>query len=80
MIFSVLNIIPNLPNLPSEIIESMNKFLDLIFGSVELLGIFVPVILIKAAVPIVILIINFDKVYKAILWVLKKIPVFGVKE
>lgn len=80
ILISILSLLPDLPQLPESILNGLNNFLDLIFNNVGLLGLFIPISTIKVVVPLIIVIINFDKIYKLVMWVLKKIPVFGVKD
>lgn len=77
---SILSLLPNLPNLPESILTGLNNFLDLIFNNLGILGLFVPISTIKIVVPLILVIVNFDKIYKLVMWVLKKIPIFGVKD
>lgn len=77
---SILSLLPNLPNLPESILTGLNNFLDLIFNNLGILGLFVPISTIKIVVPLILIIVNFDKIYKLVIWVLKKIPIFGVKD
>lgn len=76
---TILSLIPNLPDLPSDLVEGANGFINLIFDNVGLLGLFVPISTIKVVVPLILLIVNFDKIYRLVIWILKKIPVFGIK-
>lgn len=76
---AILSLIPNLPDLPSGLVEGANGFINLIFDNVGLLGLFVPISTIKVVVPLILLIVNFDKIYRLVIWILKKIPVFGIK-
>lgn len=70
----VLSLLPDIPSLPEELLSSAYSFIDLIFDNVGLLGLFIPISTIKVVVPLVLVIVNFDKIYKLILWVLNKIP------
>ena len=80
ILISILSLLPTLPQLPDSILNGLNNFLDLIFNNSGLLGLFIPISTIKVVVPLIIVIINFDKIYKLVMWVFKKIPVFGVKD
>lgn len=70
----ILSILPDMPSLPDELLSSAYSFIDLIFDNVGLLGLFIPISTIKVVVPLVLVIVNFDKIYKLTLWVLNKIP------
>lgn len=70
----ILSILPDMPSLPDELLSSAYSFIDLIFDNVGLLGLFIPISTIKVVVPLVLVIVNFEKIYKLTLWVLNKIP------
>lgn len=76
---AVLSLIPNLPDLPVDLIEGANGFINLIFDNLGLLGLFIPISTIKIVVPLILVIVNFDKIYRLVIWTLKKIPVFGIE-
>lgn len=78
ILISILSLLPDLPQLPESILNGLNNFLDLIFNNSGLLGLFIPIPTIKVVVPLVLLIINFDKIYKLTLWVLNKIPIIDI--
>ena len=80
LLISILSLLPTLPQLPESILNGLNNFLDLIFNNVGLLGLFIPIQTIKIVVPLILVISNFDKIYKLVMWTLKKIPIFGVKD
>lgn len=75
---SVLNFI-NLPNLPDNILLSVNNFIDMIFQNLGIVGFFVRWDTIKIAVPLVIAIANLDKIYDGIMWIIRKIPMLGMQ-
>ena len=70
----ILSILPDIPSLSDELLSSAYSFIDLIFDNVGLLGLFIPISTIKVVVPLVLVIVNFDKIYKLTMWVLNKIP------
>lgn len=74
----ILSILPDMPSLPDELLSSAYSFIDLIFDNVGLLGLFIPISTIKVVVPLVLVIVNFDKIYKLTMWVLNKIPKFDI--
>lgn len=69
----------SLPQMPEQITTAINTFLDLIFDNVGLLGLFIRIDTIKLVVPVVIIIMNFEKLYHLTLWILKKIPMLNIK-
>jgi len=75
-IFSLLGV---LPNVPDGIIDVMEWFFDLIFeNGLGLVCLFLPIDYIKAMIPILIAVINFEHIYHAIMWVVRKIPMAGM--
>lgn len=74
------SLFPDIPNIPTELQNKIFNFLDMIFSNSEnILGLFIRIDTIKIVVPVLILIINFDKIYYLLLWVLKKIPILGIE-
>jgi len=74
----ILGILPNIPNLPASLLNSITSLFDLFFSNAGLLGLFIRIDTIKIIVPIVLLIINFDYIYKFAMWLIKKIPMLGI--
>ena len=67
-------ILPDLPSFPSDFLNSVNYVLDVIFSNLNLLGIFIRIDTIKITVPVLIAILNFDRIYMMIKWIINKIP------
>lgn len=80
LIIYVLDLLPNIPSVPDNISNSVFGFINLIFDNVGLLGIFLPLTLVKIIVPIWIAVEMFDKVYSVVFWVIRKIPILNIKE
>lgn len=78
VITTVFGILPSIPTF-TEAQTSINELFDLIFEFSGLLGVFVKVETIHLCIPIIILIWNFEHVYNLTLWIIKKIPMFGVQ-
>lgn len=77
LLFAVFSWI-NIPQLPADITSSLNGFIDLIFDNLTFLGFFIRPTTITLVIPILIILINFDKVYKLTMWILKKIPMLNI--
>ena len=74
------SIIPKIPDLPKSLHDSLFTYLDLIFDSgANLISLFIRVDTIKIVIPILIIIINADKIYQVIMWVVRKIPLLSMK-
>lgn len=76
---NIFSIIPKLPGLPQELHDKLFDFIDMIFtNGTNILSLFVRINTIKLAIPIIILIINLDKIYNLLMWILRKIPMLGL--
>lgn len=69
----------NLPPFPEVLASAIDTFLEIIFGSFSLLAFFVRPATIKIVVPVLIILINFEEVYKLTMFILKKIPFLNFK-
>lgn len=79
LLTTIFGILPDLPDMPTAIADGITSFLDIIFDNVGLLGVFIPISTIKVVIPIVVLIMNFDDIYKLVMFIIKKIPMLGVE-
>jgi len=77
LLFTVFSWI-NLPQFPEGLTNSLNNFIDLIFDNLSLLGFFIRPATITIVIPVLIILINFDKIYKLTMWILKKIPMLNI--
>ncbi len=68
----------NLPQMPEQLTSSIGTFLSLIFDNLSLLGFFIRPLTLTLTIPILIILLNFEQVYKLTIWILKKIPFLGV--
>lgn len=69
----------NIPKMPTDITNSINSFLDLIFDNLSLLGFFIRPTTLKIVIPVLIIILNFDLIYKIVMWLVRKIPFFNIR-
>ena len=58
--------------------NGVDNFLDLIFNNLTLLGFFIRPITLSIVIPILIILLNFEEIYKFVMWILKKIPVLNI--
>lgn len=69
----LLGILPNIPSFPEGILDSFEYITDLVVSVMGLLAyVLTPVILIFGLTSVLVL-LNFDNVYKAVLWFLHKV-------
>lgn len=69
----------NLPQFPENLTNSIDSFLSILFDNISLLGFFIRPVTLTVAIPILIILLNFEQVYKFTMWIIKKIPFLGVK-
>lgn len=69
----------SLPPFPEQLTSSIDTFLSLIFDNLNLLGFFIRPITLTVCIPVLIILLNFEQVYKLVMWIVKKIPFLGVK-
>lgn len=71
----ILSIFPNVPQAPEEFVDIIDYVLNMIFTSgTSILSLFIHINTIKICVPILLVIVNFEYIYKLIMWIVKKIP------
>lgn len=68
----------NLPDLPGSITSVIDELFALISGSVGIIGIFVDLNMVKILFPVLLIVINFDEVWKFTMFILRKIPFLGI--
>ena len=69
----------SLPAFPESLETTLTTYEDLIFDNLSMLSFFVRVSTVKVLVPLILIVVNFDKVYKLTMYILRKIPFIGVK-
>lgn len=69
----------SLPAFPSELAATIESFEDLIFDNTQMLSFFVRIRTVKILVPLVLVVVNFDKVWKLTMFILRKIPMLGIE-
>lgn len=78
LLFAVFSWI-NLPAFPETLTNSIDTFLNLIFDNLTLLGFFIRPTTLIVSIPLLIILLNFEDVYKLTMWILRKIPFLGIK-
>ena len=69
----------NLPHLPEDIDSSLVSFFTLIGDNAQFIfSYFIPGIVIKVGIPIVLIVTAFKYGYYFVMWILKKIPMIGI--
>ena len=75
-IFSLLDLLPNMPQTVMNVVDGI---FDIMYQGVNLASVFIDFNMVKILIPIIIAIINFDKILSLIMFILKKIPFIAVK-
>mgnify|MGYP003202203910 CR=1 FL=1 len=75
----MLSVNPAYDLVPDQIVSIVDRVLLYVKSGLGLLWLFVPFELVKVMIPLVIAVVNFDKLYSFAVWVLKKIPMLGIE-
>lgn len=68
----------NLPSFPADLEATIWSFEDLLFSSASCLGFFVRLSTVKVLLPVLLIVVNFDQVYRLVMFVIRKIPFFNI--
>lgn len=82
LIFGLLEIVfgwINLPAFPQQLVDTLTSFEDLIFSNISCLSFFVRISTVKILLPLLLIVVNFDKAYKLTMFILRKIPFLGIE-
>lgn len=77
-VLGVLSFLPNIPNFPNEVEQSVETYMDLIFENLDFLSFFIRPETAKFIIVSAIGIYTFKIAYDIVMWVLRKIPIFGI--
>ncbi len=69
----------DLPDLPAQVEAVITQLFDYMEMGIGFLFLFFDMELVKIMLPFVLVVANFDKVYKLVMFVLRKIPFLGIK-
>lgn len=71
----ILNLLPSLPQVPESFSTTIDTVLSMIFDNGgALISLFIRPETITIVVPILIILVNFEYIYKLIMWIVKKLP------
>lgn len=68
----------NLPDLPDQLTTTLNNFLDMLFQNAGVVGFFIRPTTLTILIPLLIIIINFEKIWDFTMFILRKIPMFHI--
>ena len=69
----------NLPSLGDEFSEAYEYFESMLLTASSMIDLFIPWNLVKFGLPLVVAVMNFEHIYRFIMWILKKIPMLGIE-
>lgn len=82
LVFGLLQIVfapINLPDLPDTIQNVLDRLMDVMKSAVGLFGVFFDMNVVKILIPVVLVVVNLDKVWNLIMFILRKIPFLGIE-
>lgn len=77
-ISSILKLLPDTMVFPESLVNSFDHVIDIIFSNLSFLGMFVRLDTIKILVPLVVFVVNFEFIYRLVMWLLSKIPILNI--
>lgn len=69
----------SLPGMPAEIETVITQFFDYLEAGMCFVFLFFNMTLVKIMLPLLIAVVNFEKIYWLIMFVLRKIPMLGIE-
>lgn len=69
----------NLPDMPEAVTSVVDELFTLLRGSVGMMGIFLDLKMLKILLPVLLIVINFEDVWKFTMFILRKIPFLGIE-
>ena len=69
----------NLPDMPEAVTSVVDELFALLRGSVGMMGIFLDLKMLKILLPVLLIVINFEHVWKFTMFILRKIPFLGIE-
>jgi len=79
IVMGVFGILPDVPPIPTAIADASQDVIDFVGQGTSLLAVIFTPALLSAAVVVILAMFFFSKVYHVTMWVLKKIPLLGIK-
>lgn len=69
----------NIPSAGEEFSNGISYFTTMLETGQSLIDLFIPWSLVKFGLPLLIVVVNFERVYNLIMWILRKIPMLGIE-
>lgn len=67
------------PQMPEAVTAALDTLLNAMAAAMGFVWLIVPRELVLVALPVILVVENFDKLYSVIIWILKKIPFLGMQ-
>lgn len=77
-LFSWLDL-PNMTDYGSGFQDAFDLITEMLESSKSIINLFLPWQIVVFGLPIIIVVMNFEHIYNFIMWVVKKIPMLGIK-
>ena len=77
-LFSWLNL-PNLSDYGLDIDEALSTINYILSMTQSVIDLLLPWNIVRVCLPIVIIVSNMDKLYSLVMWIIRKIPMLGIK-
>lgn len=71
--------LPNMADYGTGFQDAFDLIGDMLESSQGIINLFLPWSIVKFGLPIVIVVMNFEHVYNFVMWVVRKIPMLGIK-
>lgn len=68
----------NLPSFPDSLMSVINQLVDYITASISIMAVFVNMNTVRTLIPLVIAVVEFDKLWTLTMFILKKIPFVNI--
>lgn len=80
LLTTVLGVLPNLPAMPAPIITGGQYVMTMISSGVGFVKYLYGTALFNAVISLLVLLIAFDQIWNLVFFIIRKIPVLGIKE
>lgn len=70
----ILSFFDVLPSFPSALVSGINTLFDYMLVGANIANFLLPFSHLSVIIPIAIIIINFDNIYRLVMWVIRKLP------
>lgn len=71
--------LPNSADYGDGFYDALELLADILISSQGIINLFLPWEIVKFGFPIIIVVMNFEHIYYFVMWVIKKIPMLGIK-